>query len=205
MTTPAQPRHARAEIRAFAKWLRDRGWTYQRTDNLGHTIWAHPKASGHYKLPETPSHFSVKRARGDVERLLGIKHQGKRRGKSKASAPRRDFVLEQAQREARERSAQPRPAPATMTYPMRCVPCGHVHDAAKVTVVQRYTDCSVWRCPRCGSLIDDRPRGWGGSAERVNPAPPPARRVSRRLPWEDQPDDYDRGLARLMREIPGGR
>lgn len=151
MSTPAQPRHARAEIRNFAKWMKDQGWVYQRTDNLGHTIWAHPKATGHYKLPETPSHFSVKRARGDVERLLGIKHQGKRRGKSKPSAPRRDFALEQAQRAAKDRPT-----------PSRALP--------------------------------------------VAAAPaPPARRVTRRLPWEDQPDGYDRGLDRLMREVPGGR
>lgn len=36
-------------------------------------------------------------------------------------------------------------------------------------------------------------------------AAPPVRRVTRRLPWEDQPDNYDRGLDRLMREVPGGR
>jgi hypothetical protein len=138
MTTPAQPRHARAEIRAFAKWLRDQGWTYQYTDSLGHTIWAHPKASGMYKLPETPAHFGVQRARRDVMRLMGQKPAGKRKGKSSAAAPRRDFALEQAQREAKARPA-PRVAAA---------------------------------------------------------APPPPRRVSRRLPWEGQPDGYDRGLAR---------
>ena len=98
MTSPAQPRHARAEIRAFAKWMKDQGWTYERTDSLGHTIWSHPKATDTYKLPETPSHFNVKRARGDVQRLMGIKHQGKHRGKPSVSAPRRDFALEQLRR-----------------------------------------------------------------------------------------------------------
>lgn len=29
-----------------------------------------------------------------------------------------------------------------------------------------------------------------------------ARRTPKRLPWEDQPDDYDRGIDRLMRERP---
>lgn len=31
------------------------------------------------------------------------------------------------------------------------------------------------------------------------------RRTPKRLPWEDQPDDYDRGIDRLMREKPGRR
>ncbi len=54
-----------------------------------------------------------------------------------------------------------------MTLPYRCLRCRCVHDAGTVTVVARHADCSVWRCPRCDSLIDDRPRGWGGSAEPV--------------------------------------
>jgi DNA-directed RNA polymerase subunit RPC12/RpoP len=58
-----------------------------------------------------------------------------------------------------------------MTSPYRCLRCGHVHDAGKVTPVGRYTDCTTWRCPGCGSLIDDRPRGWGGSAEPVEKSP----------------------------------
>lgn len=53
-----------------------------------------------------------------------------------------------------------------MSWPVRCLRCNHVHDGGKVTVVQRYSDCSTWRCPNCRSLIDDRPGGWGGS-ERV--------------------------------------
>lgn len=54
------------------------------------------------------------------------------------------------------------------------------------------------------------------ASERPHPEPPaprptaaatapPVRRVTRRLPWEDQPDNYDRGLDRLMRTPPGGR
>lgn len=151
MTTPAQPRHARAEIRAFAKELRADGWAYERNDAKGHTLWSHPKASGLYKLAETPSHFSVQRARRDVMRLLGQKPAGKRKGKTSGPTPRRDFALEQAQRGARSRPtpAVASPAPA--------------------------------------------------------PTAAPARRVARRLPWEDQPDGYDRGLARLMSTPPGGR
>lgn len=42
------------------------------------------------------------------------------------------------------------------------------------------------------------------------PAPVPAillprQHVPKRLPWEDQPDDYDRGIAQMMRQVPGGR
>lgn len=51
-----------------------------------------------------------------------------------------------------------------MWWPVSCRHCGHVHDAGKVTVVQRYSDCSTWRCPGCDTLIDDRPVAWGGSA-----------------------------------------
>ena len=54
-----------------------------------------------------------------------------------------------------------------MRFPMRCLRCGHVHDAGSVEVVGRYSDCTTWRCPSCRSLIDDRPPSWGGSAERV--------------------------------------
>lgn len=163
MTTPAQPRHARAEIRAFAKWLKDQGWTYERTDSIGHTIWSHPKASGTYKLPETPARFNVRRARGEVQRLMGIAHQGKHRGKPTVSAPRRDFALEQRQREARERTQTEQREKA---------------DAERRAETQRQS-----------------------AALRATPL----RRVTRRLPWEDQPDNYDRNLARLMSEVPGGR
>lgn len=51
-----------------------------------------------------------------------------------------------------------------MLAPVRCKFCHQVHDSAKVTVLQRYSDCSVWKCPNCGSRIDDRPEQWGGSA-----------------------------------------
>lgn len=183
MSTPAQPRHSRAEIRDFARWLRREGWTYESVDGNGHTIWSHPKSPTTYSLPETPRHFNIQRARRDVMRMVGQEPTGKRKPKSRAvpaAAPRR-------------------PAPVAMTYAMRCLHCGHVHDAANVTVVQRYTDCSVWRCPGCDVLIDDRPRGWGGSAERFKPpVEPTRRRTPRRLPWEDQPDNYDYGLDRLM-------
>lgn len=51
-----------------------------------------------------------------------------------------------------------------MSFPVECKWCGHVHDGALVSVVQRYSDCSTWRCPGCNTLLDDRPLSWGGSA-----------------------------------------
>ncbi len=165
MTSPAQPRHARAEIRAFAKELRAGGWTYERNDSSGHTLWSHPKASGLYKLAETPSHFSVQGARRDLMRLLGQKPTGRRKGKSStASAPRRDFALEQLRREADERA--------------------RVEQRAKVE--------SERRAESQRQAVAAQPT-------------PPRPRVTRRLPWEGQPDNYDLGLDRLMREVPGGR
>lgn len=49
---------------------------------------------------------------------------------------------------------------AGMIFPVRCTRCGTVYDLGKVTVVQRYTDCSVWKCPGCKITVDDRPIGW---------------------------------------------
>lgn len=57
-----------------------------------------------------------------------------------------------------------------MTLPVQCRFCGDVHDGSKVTVEVRYADCSCWRCPGCGVLIDDRPQAWGGSAFPVKVA-----------------------------------
>jgi hypothetical protein len=37
----------------------------------------------------------------------------------------------------------------------------------------------------------------------VTRSAPPQRRKPARLPWEGQPDNYDRGLARLMSTPPG--
>jgi predicted Zn-ribbon and HTH transcriptional regulator len=59
------------------------------------------------------------------------------------------------------------PDTSGMFAPGRCKRCGHVHDSGPVTVVARYSDCSVWHCPSCNSLIDDRPIGWGGSFEPI--------------------------------------
>lgn len=51
-----------------------------------------------------------------------------------------------------------------MRFPRRCKWCQMVHDAATVTVVDRYLDCSTYRCPGCQVLLDDRPESWGGSS-----------------------------------------
>ena len=48
-----------------------------------------------------------------------------------------------------------------MSFPVRCTRCSHVYDLGKVEVVQRYADCSVWKCPGCRITVDDRPPGWG--------------------------------------------
>lgn len=157
--TGARPRHARKEIRAFADELDRGGWVFEGVDASGHTIWSHPRATGRYKLPETPRHFDVQRGRRDVARLLGERVAGKRNGKPKRPAgPGRDFALEQAQRLAASRERE-RARDEQADTRQRPVPTGPA-----VAV----------------------------------------RRTPRRLPWEGQPDDYDRGIDRMMREAPGG-
>ncbi|HEY9415195.1 MAG TPA: hypothetical protein VIQ30_10580 [Pseudonocardia sp.] len=37
----------------------------------------------------------------------------------------------------------------------------HVYDLGTVQVTARYADCSVWKAPCCGSVVDDRGHtGW---------------------------------------------
>jgi hypothetical protein len=48
-----------------------------------------------------------------------------------------------------------------MTFPVRCRHCSRVYDLGKVEVVARYTDCSMWHCPGCKILADDRKPPWG--------------------------------------------
>lgn len=197
MSTPARPRHSRKEIRHFADELVRGGWVFERLDASGHSIWSHSRSAATYKLPETPRHFDVQRARRDVAKLLGQRPAGKRSGKAKPRRERQDFVLAQAKKTA--------PTRAPMSHPVRCRWCDHIHDAGKVRVLGRHLDCSTWRCPGCGAMIDDRPPPMG-SALKVQAQPPaPPRRGPRRLPWEgDNQDHYDRGIDRLMREVPGG-
>ncbi len=47
------------------------------------------------------------------------------------------------------------------TQMVRCTHCGGVYDLCKVEVTARYTDCSMWKSPCCGLLVDDRgDTGW---------------------------------------------
>ncbi len=51
---------------------------------------------------------------------------------------------------------------AGMTQPVRCRRCHNgVYDLGTVEVTARYADCSMWRAPCCGALVDDRGEtGW---------------------------------------------
>lgn len=39
---------------------------------------------------------------------------------------------------------------------VRCTYCRGEYDLGKVEVTARYTDCSMWKAPCCGRLVDDR-------------------------------------------------
>jgi hypothetical protein len=48
-----------------------------------------------------------------------------------------------------------------MTSPVRCAYCGCVYDLGRVEVTARYADCSMWKAPCCGRIVDDRGEtGW---------------------------------------------
>lgn len=66
-----------------------------------------------------------------------------------------------------DRWPHPRADTAGMHYPARCAHCGRVYDLAAVTVTARYADCSMWRAPCCGRLVDDRGVGWKPRADYV--------------------------------------
>lgn len=52
-------------------------------------------------------------------------------------------------------------AVSEMLMPARCAYCPRVYDLGSVTVIARYVDCSVWKCPGCGTIVDDRGEtGW---------------------------------------------
>lgn len=57
---------------------------------------------------------------------------------------------------------------SSMLAPVRCKRCACVHDSGPIEVVQRYSDCSVWRCPGCGVLVDDRDPRWGGGVYKLD-------------------------------------
>jgi hypothetical protein len=53
------------------------------------------------------------------------------------------------------------PSAAGMSQPCRCTHCGGVYDLGTVEVTARYVDCSMWKAPCCGVLVDDRGEtGW---------------------------------------------
>ncbi len=43
-----------------------------------------------------------------------------------------------------------------MHDPVRCAYCSHVYDLGMVEVTARYADCSMWKCPGCKTVVDDR-------------------------------------------------
>lgn len=57
---------------------------------------------------------------------------------------------------------------SSMLAPYACGSCGHAHDTAAVQVVARYADCSMWRCPSCDALQDDRWPSGPGQARRID-------------------------------------
>lgn len=67
-----------------------------------------------------------------------------------------------------ERGERVNPSIAGMFAPVQCKHCGCVHDSGPVEVVQRYADCSVWRCPGCRVLVDDRDPRWGGGVYKLD-------------------------------------
>jgi hypothetical protein len=54
---------------------------------------------------------------------------------------------------------------ADMMFPVRCTWCSRIYDVAKVEVTARYTDCSMWKSPCCGRVVDDRGEGWKPRAD----------------------------------------
>lgn len=51
---------------------------------------------------------------------------------------------------------------AAMFKPVSCNRCHNgVYDIGRVEVTARYTDCTMWKTPCCGSVVDDRGEtGW---------------------------------------------
>ena len=67
---------------------------------------------------------------------------------------------------------EPTPDTSGMTSPVRCTYCRGVYDLGTVTVTARYTDCSMWRSPCCGQLVDDRGEtGWKSRSDYVRIRP----------------------------------
>ncbi len=69
----------------------------------------------------------------------------------------------------------------SMTSPVRCNRCrSGIYDLAAVEVTARYADCSMWKAPCCGAVVDDRgDTGWKSfkDYERIDPNNPHPHRV----------------------------
>lgn len=66
-----------------------------------------------------------------------------------------------------------------MEIRVRCTWCGHVYDLTRVEVTARYLDCSMWRCPGCKTLVDDRgDTGWKSRKDYVRVEDEPERRFN---------------------------
>lgn len=79
-----------------------------------------------------------------------------------------------------------RPDITGMASPVRCMRCHRgVYDLGRVEVTARYADCSMWKTPCCGAVVDDRGKtDWTSRKdyERINPDRPDVLRVT---PWGD--------------------
>jgi hypothetical protein len=70
---------------------------------------------------------------------------------------------------------------AAMTYPVRCTHCRRSYDLATVEVTARYADCSVWKAPCCGTVVDDRgDTGWKSRKDYIHHDGSPLARAGRR-------------------------
>lgn len=48
-----------------------------------------------------------------------------------------------------------------MSNLVHCAHCRGTYDLGRVEVTARYSDCSVWKAPCCGRVVDDRGHtGW---------------------------------------------
>lgn len=57
--------------------------------------------------------------------------------------------------------------PVEMSAPYQCDSCGKVYDGGHVTVLARYVDCSLWKCPGCGRQHDSRHAWSSGPGARM--------------------------------------
>jgi hypothetical protein len=57
-----------------------------------------------------------------------------------------------------------------MTHPVQCGRCSAIYDfAGEYEIVARYADCTVFKTPCCGAIVDDRPWKSLPDFERLEP------------------------------------